>query len=84
MDWIFICWKNRNHPISHTSANFTFYILSFAVDDVESLISCWLLYPYNCILLWTFCDLGSKGNDDAPFFITLSEAQKELKVGDTA
>lgn len=22
MDWVFSCWKNRNHPISHTSASF--------------------------------------------------------------
>lgn len=34
--------------------------------------------------LWTFCDLRSKENDDVPFVITLSEAQKDLKVRNTA
>lgn len=34
--------------------------------------------------LWTFCDLRSKENDDVPFVITLREAQKDLKVRNTA
>lgn len=33
--------------------------------------------------LWTFCDLRSKEND-VPFVIALREAQKDLKVRNTA
>ena len=81
MDWACSCWKNRNHPISHASENFTFYIPGSGWVIFKALcIYFWAIYYITMTVycLWIFCDLRSKENYD-PFVITSKEAKKTVQ-----